>query len=134
MRRRKQLGTVDAVINGLSNQQSISPLARSTTPAGGPETVVDHVQTKDGGCLSRWTCYFDTTSSGLPKAATTITAGLPDQNTTNKTNYEYSTTVQRHRLRGLSTDFKSCPRFMIHSGLRQPMRRLQALLALFACL
>lgn len=45
----RQLGTVDAVISNLSNQQSINPLnARSAGATTGLETIVSHVHNKDG--------------------------------------------------------------------------------------
>lgn len=44
----KQLGTVDAVISSLSNQQSINPMARSAATANGLETIVEHLHNKDG--------------------------------------------------------------------------------------
>jgi hypothetical protein len=45
----RQLGTVDAVISGLSNQQSINPLnARSAGATTGLEAIVSHVHNKDG--------------------------------------------------------------------------------------
>lgn len=86
----KQLGTVDAVINSLTNQQLINPMARSLAKTNELETVVSHVHNKDGQVSISGRAADSTNSTFFLKGSNKALRGYLVKHDSKRA-YEYST-------------------------------------------